>query len=126
MSEYSGLHGGIGTDALQVQGSGLTLDLTAFTPGGISGFEVIDLGSGNNLKLNAEGFAQAVSGNPLNTLMVSGDADSSVELTDLLGDWIPGAIRTVESVNYMEYTATHNSETLTLLVQEEIWKITGI
>ena len=126
MADYSGLHGGTGVDTLQVQGSlGLTLDLTAFTPSGISGFEVIDLGSNNSLKINAEGFAQAASGNALNTLIVSGGAGASVELTDLLGDWLPGATRTIDSVNYVELITTYNSETLTLLVQD-ILSITGV
>ena len=124
MADYSGLHGGDGTDTLQIQGAGLILDLTAFSPAGISGFEIIDLGAGNSLKINAEAFAQAASGN---TLMVAGGAGASVEVTDLLGEWLPGAVQDIGGVNYVEYTTTyHNSETLTLLVQQDILTITGI
>jgi len=79
--------GGLGTDTLRLDGSGLTLDLGAIVGSKARGLEEADVsGSGaNTLQLDVRDllFASDTS----NTLRVSGDADDAINAT---GGWGAG------------------------------------
>lgn len=90
--------GGTGLDTLRLDGTGITLDLTAITHADLASTEAIDItGSGNNtLRLSLRDVIELGSSNAFNVnpsatdtrvqLMITGDNGDAVQLTDL-GGW---------------------------------------
>ncbi|HWX01532.1 Ig-like domain-containing protein [Collimonas sp.] len=127
----SGIHGGGGTDTLQLTGAGQVLDLTLLGDK-IDSIEIIDLtGSGNNtlnLSLNdvlEQGGRDLFLADGKTQMMVKGDAGDVVNLNDLLpdgsdiGDWAQAADAvTVDGVAYNVYQ--HSNLDAELLVQQGV------
>jgi Ca2+-binding RTX toxin-like protein len=92
--------GGRGTDTLRLDGSGLTLDLTAISDTRIQGIEVIDLnGSGaQTLRLSPQEVLR-ISGES-NTLVVKGGADDAAVLS---AGWKKVGTTVLDGVNYDVY-----------------------
>ncbi len=129
-SDYSGLHGGNGTDTLRLSDLGLTLDLTGFSDSALSGFEVVELGDSNTLKLDMDAFLRTTadgSAGTSYTLTVTGDLGSTVHLADI-SSWNDngGVTQNVGGTDYYTYTATHSDGVtqMTLLIQD-ILAVTG-
>ncbi len=79
-STFRKLVGGRGMDTLRLDGSGITLDLTAIADNRISGIEVIDIrGSGSNTLILDRRCVLNIS-NESNTLMVLATADDAVNI----------------------------------------------
>ncbi|MFY7942896.1 MAG: beta strand repeat-containing protein, partial [Burkholderiaceae bacterium] len=90
--------GGTGQDTLRLDGTGITLDLTAITQADLASTDIIDItGSGNNtLRLSMRDVLEMGSSNAFNVntsatdtrvqLMITGDSGDAVQLTDL-GSW---------------------------------------
>ena len=128
------IDGGTGLDKIVLDGSGITMDLTAIKTDVISNIEQIDIsGSGaNTVKLNLSDVLDMGSSNlfDVNTaaidtrkqLMITGDAGDVVQLTDL-SNWTlqSGANSTFmqNGHNYVVYN--HNTANVQLLVDEAIY-----
>lgn len=125
--------GGTGIDTTRLDGTGIILDLTAIRSGVISQVESLDIsGSGSNtLKLTASdvldmGDSNLFNVNPIavdtrKQLMVTGDADDKVVLTDLT-DWTKatGANSTFTSNGHTYDVYNHNTKALQLLIDHAI------
>ena len=106
--------GGTGTDTLRLQGTGITLDLTAIADSRIQDIERIDLGStgDNRLVLSAREVLN-LSGTS-NTLRVMGDAGDGMAFAD--GGWQRGGV----TGGYISWTSGQAqilvAETITVVV----------
>ena len=81
-TSFARIDGGLGVDAIEIQGSGVSLDLTAIGDTKISGVEEIDLtGSGNNSVTLSVNEVNAASDNA--TMTIIGDAGDAVVTTDI-------------------------------------------
>ena len=79
---FARIAGGLGVDAIEIQGSGVALDLTAIGDTRISGVEEIDLtGTGNNSVTLSVNEVNAASDNA--TMTIIGDAGDAVVTTDV-------------------------------------------
>jgi len=94
---FQRIDGGTGTDCLSLQGTGLTLDLTAIPETRLKDIEAIDLrGTGpNTLKLNRLEVVNLSSTS--NTLIVKRDADDSIEMGT---GWTVAGIENIGGVAY--------------------------
>ena len=108
--------GGTGLDVLRLDGSGITLDLTAITHADLRSVEHFDItGSGNNtLRLSMRDVFDLGSNNAFDVnnaatdtrvqLMITGDAGDAVQLTDL-GSWTAGSTYSYGGETYRIYNA---------------------
>ena len=108
--------GGTGLDVLRLDGSGITLDLTAITHADLRSVEHFDItGSGNNtLRLSMRDVFDLGSNNSFDVnnaatdtrvqLMITGDAGDAVQLTDL-GSWTAGSTYSYGGETYRIYNA---------------------
>jgi hypothetical protein len=110
--------GGTGLDVLRLDGSGITLDLTAITHADLRSVEHFDItGSGNNtLRLSMRDVFDLGSNNAFDVnnaatdtrvqLMVTGDAGDAVQLTDLVS-WTAGSTYSYGGETYRIYNANN-------------------
>ncbi len=99
--DFKRIVGGTGTDALRLEGSGHTLNLTALRDNRISGLEAINIsGSGNNVLILNQRDVLNLSDSS-NTLVVRGNAGDRVELE--LG-WTQGANQTSGTTTFLVFT----------------------
>ena len=95
------LNGGLGTDTLRLDSTGITLDLTAIANDRILGIDIIDLtasGSNNVLRLNV---VDVVAISDTGVLRVIGDATDSVETAD--SGWTNNGTVTFGALTFTEY-----------------------
>ena len=88
---FQAIRGGLGTDALELDTTGQTLDLTdTEVRGKVRGIEQIDItGSGNNqLNIGSKDVVQIADGS---NMRVVGNAGDSLQLTGATGDWTKSA-----------------------------------
>ncbi|MBB71468.1 MAG: hypothetical protein CMF50_03620, partial [Legionellales bacterium] len=112
--------GGLGNDTLQVNGSGVTVNLEAIGDNIISGVEIIDLtGSGNNTlnigsmdvyRISDEGHSDV---NNNNALVVKGNSGDAVTSTE---SWTQGGTQVIDSVTYDIFTVNN----ATLFIDQNI------
>ena len=106
------IHGGTGTDTLQVDGSGITVGLSATSSTVFNGIEIINLtGSGNN-SLDVTP-SDVTSKTDSGTLRVDGAAGDTVTGS---GGWASAGTTTINSTTYNVFT----SGSATLQVQDTI------
>lgn len=99
--DFSRIDGGGGADTLQIDGSGLALDLTSLGNEVIRGIERVDLtGSGDNALTLAVTDVLAIS-DESNDLFVGGDAGDQVTA---VGAWQSEGPVTVDGVSYTVYS----------------------
>jgi Ca2+-binding RTX toxin-like protein len=106
--------GGTGTDTLRLEGSAITLDLTALQ-GKVVGIEKIDItGSGNNtLKL---GLADVLAVSDTDQLFVTGNAGDVVQV---VGSSVAAVSQTIDGVTYNAYNL-NSSGAYDLMVQQGV------
>ncbi len=88
---FQAIRGGLGTDALELDTTGQTLDLTdTEVRGKVRGIEQIDItGSGNNqLNIGSKDVVQIADGS---NMRVVGNAGDTLQLTGATGDWTKSA-----------------------------------
>ena len=94
---FAQVDGGLGTDTLHLNGTGLSLDLTS-ADHGVDGVEIINLtGTGNNT-LNLSGAAISQHGGS-NTLRVDGNVGDTVTLSDYI-NWTNTGTIDIGAVTY--------------------------
>ncbi|MDB4044489.1 FG-GAP-like repeat-containing protein, partial [Emcibacteraceae bacterium] len=94
---FAQVDGGLGTDTLNLNGTGLSLDLTSVDHG-VDGVEIINLtGTGNNT-LNLSGAAISQHGGS-NTLRVDGNVGDTVTLSDYI-NWTNTGTIDIGAVTY--------------------------
>ena len=95
------LTGGTGFDTLRLDGSGLTLDLTAIPDSAVTGIERIDIrGSGaNTLTLNAQEVLNLSDSS--NTLLVLSDSDDTVNIG---AGWTAAGQEMIDGMTFDVYT----------------------
>lgn len=106
-NQLAKIDGGAGTDAIKLDGSGITFDLTKIDnvladDSRIESIEKIDLtGSGNNtLKIS---LADVLDINSTQSLTIDGNSGDSVNLADTSG-WTKGSDTTISSNTYSVYS----------------------
>ena len=98
---FAQVDGGLGTDTLNLNGTGLSLDLTSVDHG-VDGVEIINLtGTGNNT-LTLSGAAISQHGGS-NTLRVDGNAGDTATLSDYI-NWTNTGTTDIGAVTYNVYT----------------------
>jgi hypothetical protein len=80
---YQRVAGGSGHDRMVLAGCDMTLDLTRDVPYDVAEIEEIDLGFGNHMIIDTAALGRISSTS--NTLVISGDASSSVDVSGLVG-----------------------------------------
>ncbi|HEY9692686.1 MAG TPA: hypothetical protein V6D15_10795 [Oculatellaceae cyanobacterium] len=111
---FKRINGGTGTDTLRVDGTGISLDLTAIANNKIMGIEQIDItGTGNN-SLNFSVLDLQHLSDLSNQLLVMGNAGDTV--TSSSQGWMAGSTTTIGSDLYQSYTLGNS----TLLVDTDI------
>jgi hypothetical protein len=129
------MDGGTGIDTIKLDGNGLVLDLTAIRNAGIDGVENLDITSGagaaNTVKLNLLEVLDVGDNNVFNVnalavdtrtqLMLTGDADDKVVLTDL-SSWTQatGANSTYTANGHTYNVWNHNTAQAQLLIDQLI------
>ncbi len=125
------IDGGSGIDVLQLDGAGITLDLTAIRSAAVTSVEHVDItGSGaNTVKLSLTDVLQMGDNNlfDVNTsaidsrqqLMISGDADDKVVLTDL-ASWTQQSSSTFTRDGQTYNVWNHNTANAQLLIDQDI------
>ena len=98
---FAQVDGGLGTDTLNLNGTGLSLDLTSVDHG-VDGVEIINLtGTGDNT-LTLSGAAISQHGGS-NTLRVDGNAGDTATLSDYI-NWTNTGTTDIGAVTYDVYT----------------------
>jgi hypothetical protein len=127
------INGDNGLDTIKLDGAGITLDLTAISDMAIDNVEVLDItGSGaNTLKLRLLEVLDLGSSNLFNVntsatdvkqqLMVTGNADDKVVLTDLVSWTVQGSTFVDNGHTYKVYN--HNTANAQLLIDQLITNV---
>ena len=123
-SDVRHIDGGAGEDSLRIDGSGVSLDLSAIGANHITGIERIDLtGSGNNsLSLNVRDVlalpdhASTLLAAQTHQLLIDGNSGDSVSASGQ--GWVQGSNQTVDGASYASYT--HAGSAAQLLVDLDI------
>ena len=120
--------GGTGIDTLKLDGSGITLDLTAITKADLGNVEIFDIsGSGaNTLKLNMRDVLELGQRNSFNVdasavdskvqLMITGDNGDFVQLTDI-ANWSQPVTNSTYSFGGHTYNVYNNAGAQLLIDQ---------
>ena len=96
------LQGGTGTDTLRLDGTGLTLDLSAIADNRITGIERIDLGGSDNRLIVTQRELLRLS-DSTNTLTVRGGGFGRVFVAD--GTWTAQGIVNIDGTDYEQYAS---------------------
>ena len=121
----SKIDGGIGTDLLKLNGSGITLNFSQLTFGTITNIEKLDLtGIGNNGLIVNETSLASLTGPDGHELYVTGNAGDSVTIDTKTGAmWEDAGISNINGVNYHQYIHITGAVTEHLYVQDTLTQI---